>query len=62
MNDEAAWENGIITAKSNYTSRDIWSGKIPRYVSDLYPLSPAEVTVFACSVTMSPVNSITFSF
>ncbi|GFQ01964.1 hypothetical protein PHJA_002340300 [Phtheirospermum japonicum] len=30
MLDKAAWENGVITGKDNYTSRDIWSGHIPR--------------------------------
>ncbi|KAL3650156.1 hypothetical protein CASFOL_006559 [Castilleja foliolosa] len=30
MHDKAALENGVITGKDNYTSRDIWSGRIPR--------------------------------
>ncbi|KAL8518255.1 hypothetical protein ACS0TY_009572 [Phlomoides rotata] len=30
MNDKAAWENGIITGRENYTSRQIWFGHIPR--------------------------------
>ncbi|KAK4403933.1 hypothetical protein Sango_0761900 [Sesamum angolense] len=30
MNDKVAWENGVITGKDNYTSRDIWSGRTPR--------------------------------
>ncbi|KAL3838116.1 hypothetical protein ACJIZ3_022707 [Penstemon smallii] len=30
MRDKVAWEKGVITVKTNYTSKDIWSGKIPR--------------------------------
>ncbi|KAK6145312.1 hypothetical protein DH2020_022132 [Rehmannia glutinosa] len=30
MHDKVAWEKGVITGKDNYTSRDIWSGRIPR--------------------------------
>ncbi|XP_042512976.1 uncharacterized protein LOC122087916 isoform X1 [Macadamia integrifolia] len=25
-----AWENGIVTGKDNYTSKEIWAGRIPR--------------------------------
>ena len=27
---EDAWKQGIITRKENYTSKEIWVGKIPR--------------------------------
>eukprot|EP00249_Psilotum_nudum_P005420 c18861_g1_i1 orf=471-2273(-) len=27
----SAWEQGLITCKDNYTSRQIWTGKIPEY-------------------------------
>ncbi|KAI3470690.1 hypothetical protein Pfo_027353 [Paulownia fortunei] len=30
LHDKVAWEKGVITGKDNYTSRDIWSGRIPR--------------------------------
>ncbi|KAG8380714.1 hypothetical protein BUALT_Bualt06G0044700 [Buddleja alternifolia] len=30
MGDKVAWEKGIITGKDNYSSRNIWSGSIPR--------------------------------
>ncbi|XP_073016464.1 uncharacterized protein [Primulina eburnea] len=28
--DKEAWDNMVITGKDNYSSRDIWSGRIPR--------------------------------
>ncbi|KAL2526139.1 hypothetical protein Adt_11193 [Abeliophyllum distichum] len=30
MQDKEAWEKGIITRKENYTSKEIWAGRIPR--------------------------------
>ncbi|KAL1803206.1 hypothetical protein ACET3Z_031853 [Daucus carota] len=30
MKEKKAWEKGTITAKENYTSKDIWTGRIPR--------------------------------
>lgn len=30
MGEKKAWEKGIITTKENYTSKDIWTGRIPR--------------------------------
>ncbi|GER34914.1 alpha-(1 6)-fucosyltransferase [Striga asiatica] len=30
MQDKTAWQTGVITGKENYTSKDIWSGRIPR--------------------------------
>ncbi|PIN07961.1 hypothetical protein CDL12_19465 [Handroanthus impetiginosus] len=29
MHDKVAWENGVITTKENYTSKVIWSGRVP---------------------------------
>ncbi|GER33386.1 hypothetical protein STAS_09518 [Striga asiatica] len=30
VHDKTAWQTGVITGKENYTSKDIWSGRIPR--------------------------------
>ncbi|KAJ9540109.1 hypothetical protein OSB04_026615 [Centaurea solstitialis] len=30
MNEKGAWENGVITVKENYTTKQIWTGSIPR--------------------------------
>lgn len=30
MQEKEAWEKGIITKKGNYTSKEIWAGRIPR--------------------------------
>lgn len=30
MNQQEAWDNGIIKAKENYTSKEMWAGRIPR--------------------------------
>lgn len=34
MKDKEAWEKGTITGKDNYTSKQIWSGTIPRVWGD----------------------------
>jgi hypothetical protein len=31
MGSEDAWKNGTINAKENYTSKQIWAGRTPRY-------------------------------
>lgn len=30
MNEKGAWENGVITVKENYTTKQIWTDPIPR--------------------------------
>ncbi|KAH7691581.1 hypothetical protein IHE45_01G008300 [Dioscorea alata] len=30
MTSSEAWKNGIITVKENYTSKEIWTGRVPR--------------------------------
>nr|XP_043632011.1 uncharacterized protein LOC122603391 [Erigeron canadensis]XP_043632013.1 uncharacterized protein LOC122603391 [Erigeron canadensis] len=30
VNEKGAWENGIVTVKENYTTKQIWTGSIPR--------------------------------
>ncbi|KAF9606908.1 hypothetical protein IFM89_029507 [Coptis chinensis] len=30
MQNKEAWEDGIVTGKDNYTSKEIWAGRIPR--------------------------------
>lgn len=32
MTRPEAWEQGIVKGKENYTSKEIWTGRIPRYV------------------------------
>lgn len=34
MSSKEAWEKGIIKQKENYTSKEIWTGKIPRVWGD----------------------------
>lgn len=31
MKSQEAWQKQIITVKDNYTSKEIWAGKVPRY-------------------------------
>ena len=31
MQSKDSWENGVVKVKENYTSKQIWVGKIPRY-------------------------------
>lgn len=30
MEEKEAWGNGTITGKENYTSKEVWAGRIPR--------------------------------
>lgn len=30
IHDRESWEKGIIIAKENYTSKEIWAGHVPR--------------------------------
>lgn len=32
MHNKEAWEKGIIKAKENYTSKEIWAGRTPRLI------------------------------
>ncbi|KAG1361512.1 Alpha-(1,6)-fucosyltransferase [Cocos nucifera] len=34
LRSQEAWKNGIITVKENYTSKEIWAGRIPRIWGD----------------------------
>jgi hypothetical protein len=31
MQSKDSWENGVVKVKENYTSKQVWVGKIPRY-------------------------------
>ena len=32
MKSSESWKNGIVTVKENYTSKEIWAGRVPRYI------------------------------